>query len=216
MNDCWNTIGVRGDSSCAQLKQHAHCRNCPTYATAAMTLLDVSIPDGYLAECTNHVAKETVEVQRDTDSVVIFRIDSEWLALPSAVFKEIAASRLIHTMPHRRGGILGLVNVRGQLLVCVSLRAILGLGSQEGRSEVQRRLMVLERDQRRTVFPVDEVCGMERFHPRELTPVPVTIAKAAPAFTKAVLPWRDKSVGLLDEAALLDVVDRRLASATAI
>ena len=35
LNDCWNKIGVRGDGSCPELKQHAHCRNCPVYASVA-------------------------------------------------------------------------------------------------------------------------------------------------------------------------------------
>ena len=37
-------------------------------------------------------------------------------------------NRLIHSLPHRRQGIvLGLVNVRGELLICVSLARLLGI-----------------------------------------------------------------------------------------
>jgi len=35
VNACWTTIGVRGDASCPELKQHVHCRNCPVYSAGA-------------------------------------------------------------------------------------------------------------------------------------------------------------------------------------
>lgn len=114
--------------------------------------------------------------------------------------------------------VLGLVNVHGELLVCVSLRRILGLespGAPGDRPGSDERLLVIERDGRRTVCPVDEVHGIQRFHPRELKEVPATIARASTTYTKAVLPWQKKSVGLLDDALLFHSIDRRLASATA-
>src|SRR2546422_1979826 len=50
---------------------------------------------------------------------------------------EVAERRVIHSLPHRRTGIvLGVVNVRGELLVCVSL----GRRSEEHTSELQSRL----------------------------------------------------------------------------
>ena len=40
VNACWDRIGVQGDASCPELKQHVHCRNCPVYSAGAMQLLD--------------------------------------------------------------------------------------------------------------------------------------------------------------------------------
>src|SRR5438445_8021579 len=65
-------------------------------------------------------------------SAVIFRIHSEWLALPTEAFQEVAERRRIHSLPHRRNGVvLGLVNIRGELLICVDLGRVLGIGAHD-------------------------------------------------------------------------------------
>lgn len=225
ITDCWNRIGVRGDASCPELKKYIHCRNCPVYSAAAVQLLDVALPTDYLERWTQHVALDKLVVEADTHSIVVFRVDAEWLALSTVVFKEIASLRAIHAIPHRRNGVvLGLANIRGELLVCVSLPQILGLEHRaehraERRQDKQRllegRLLVLEHEGSRTICPVDEVYGIQRFHPRLLTAAPATLAKAATPYVKAVLPWQMKSVGLLDEQLLFHTVNRSLASATA-
>ena len=58
INDCWNRIGVRGDASCPELKQYGHCRNCPVFASAALTLLDRELPAGYAAEWMGYIAQK--------------------------------------------------------------------------------------------------------------------------------------------------------------
>ena len=50
ITDCWNKIGVRGDSSCRELEEHVHCRNCPVHAAAAVALLDREMPGQYNLE----------------------------------------------------------------------------------------------------------------------------------------------------------------------
>src|SRR5471030_2732737 len=128
LNDCWNKIGVHGDGSCPELERHVHCRNCPVYSASAAKLLDADLPPGHLDEWTGHFSGEQKVEEAGTQSVVIFRLGAEWLALPTAVFKEVATLRAVHSLPHRRSGlVLGLANVRGALLVCVSLGDMLGL-----------------------------------------------------------------------------------------
>jgi chemotaxis-related protein WspD len=103
IDDCWNRIGVRGDGSCPELKQHAHCSHCPTHAAAAVALLHREAPPDYLADCTRHMAQAPEVGQADGGSVVIFRIGAEWLALPTPVFLGVAALPAIHSLPNRRG-----------------------------------------------------------------------------------------------------------------
>src|SRR5687768_8969632 len=152
VTDCWNSIGVRGDRSCPELKQHGHCRNCPVYSAGAAALLDGDAPDGCLAEWTSHFAKPGVAADTDTRSIVIFRIGAEWLALPTSVVVEVADVLPVHSLPHRQNGaVLGLANVRGQLLICVSLGQVVGVepsttSTTARRRTAHKRLLVIRRD----------------------------------------------------------------------
>lgn len=212
INDCWNKIGVRGDSSCPLLQQYVHCRNCPVHANAAAVLLDKAVPAGYQAEWTQHVAEPKQADQDGTESMFIFRIGPEWLALPSAVFVEVADLGPIHSLPHRHSRVVqGLCNVRGELLVCVSLGETLVLEPEKtARRGAYKRLLVIQRAGSRLVFAVDEVAGLHRFHPQDLKEVPATVAKTTATYTKAILPWQNKAVGYLDDQLLFYTLNRSL------
>lgn len=224
LDDCWNRIGVRGDRSCAELARHIHCRNCPVFSAAARTLLDVPAPADSRQKSTEHFARPAQAepghlAGADMQSVIVFRLRAEWYAIRTAVCLEIADVRPIHSLPHRReAAVLGVVNVRGGLLVCVSLAVILGAAArpeavpaQSPRRAAVARLLVARGVAGAVVFPVDEVQGMERFRTRELKDVPSTVAKAQATYTRALLPMGDRTVGLIDEQRLFHTVERALA-----
>jgi chemotaxis-related protein WspD len=216
VDDCWNKIGVRGDGSCPQLEEHVHCRNCPVYFAGAVALLDRPAPSDYLEEWTNHFAEPKQAQEAETHSAVIFRIGAEWLALPTRVVSEVTNARTIHSLPHRRSGVvIGLANVRGELVVCASLAHVLGVGpaaANQNKLHTQHaRLLVIRREDVRMVCPVDEVHGIQRFQSRELQEVPTTVAKAAASYSKAILSWNKHTVGLLDEERLFAWLKRSIA-----
>ncbi|MBT2334378.1 chemotaxis protein CheW [Variovorax paradoxus] len=217
IDDCWNRIGVQGDGTCPQLKQHVHCNRCPIHGAAALALLDREAPPDYLAECTRHMAQAPKAGQADAASAIVFRIGTEWLALPTQVLLEVAALSPIHSLPGRRGGIVqGVANVRGELLVCVLLGTMLGLAraAESGHArqrEALRRLVVIGLDGQRLGFAVDEMHGIARFDPGTLKEVPATVARATTPYSKAILTWHEHSVGLLDEQLLFYTLHRSLA-----
>ena len=108
---------------------------------------------------------------------------------------------------------LGLTNIRGELLICVSLDRLVGL-DREVRKEkahtIYERLLVVQWHGSRFVFPVDEVHGIQRYHPDELKEVPATLAKNAANYSRGILSWRNKSVGCLDEELLFYTLNRSL------
>jgi chemotaxis-related protein WspD len=216
VKDCWNTIGVHGDISCSALEAHVHCRNCPVYSSAAGHLLEGAPPAGYLQDWTEQARRGKGAAERHAVSVLLFSLGAEWLALPTSVLTEIASPRPIHSLPHRRSNVvLGLTNVRGTLLACVSLRDLLGVEaagatSRDPTRRAAGRFLVLQRDGLRAVCPVDEVHGIERFSDRHLGTVPATVAGADSRFTRALLPWQQRTVGLLDEQPLFRAIERSL------
>jgi chemotaxis-related protein WspD len=211
---CWNDIGVQGNRSCAKLEEVIHCRNCPVYFRAGVHLLDRPLLPEYRRAWTEHYAQKRALATPAKTSALLFRVSTEWLALPTAAFQEVAERRLVHSLPHRRDGVvLGLVNVRGELLLCVSLADLLGLQRSSlrlGQRQVYDRLLVTHWDGRLFVFPAKEVHGVHRFHPTELTEPPATLAKSRFAYTKGILSWQGNTVGLLDADLLFSSLNRSL------
>ena len=216
INDCWKKIGLWGDNSCPELKQCSHCRNCPVYSAAGIQMLDRPLAPGYLEEWTELLARPKRARVTGTKSVVIFRIGQEWLALPAQVFQEVAECRARHSLPHRDNKIvLGLANIRGELLVCVSLGELLGLEvapvtKKETQHSIYERLLVVSREGQRLVFPVNEVYGIHRYHPTELKEIPATVSQATAKYSHGVLTWQDKTVGCLDDELAFYTLNRRL------
>jgi chemotaxis-related protein WspD len=216
VNPCWNTIGVRGDGSCPELHQYVHCRNCPVYSAGAVARLESEAPEGYLAGWMSYIAEPVRVSAKKTRSVVIFRVASEWLALPTSAVVEVANARPVHSLPHRRNGIvLGLTNVRGELLVCVSLGQVVGVEPVAAAGNLQRkaypRLLVVRGEDVRAVCPVDEVYGVHRFGETDLRPMPTTVAKATVTYSTGLLKWGTHSVVVLDDQFLFYALRRSLA-----
>jgi chemotaxis-related protein WspD len=211
---CWQNIGVYGDGSCRELQKFVHCRNCPVYSHAALRLLERPLPEHYRADWTTHFAKEQRLSPPVKTSAVLFRINAEWLALPTHAFQEVAERRRTHSLPHQRHGVVaGLVNVRGELLICVSLGRLLGLEKPSVRQTIRTtydRLLVANWEGSRLVFPVDEVHGTYRFEAGEVHEPPATVAKSRPSYTQGILLWQQKSVGLLDPSLLYSALNRSL------
>jgi chemotaxis-related protein WspD len=211
VHDCWNRIGVSGDASCPELRQHVHCHNCPVYSAAARTLLQRELPEGYLQDATVHFAQKKVLEEEDAQSVVIFRIGPEWMALPTIVFQEITDGCPLHSLPHHRGGaLLGLANVRGELLLCASLAKLLGVEEDSAAKQgaASRRMLVIRYKGWRLIFPVDEVFGIHRHTRQDLKKLPETVSKAENAYTKTAFAWRNLTVGCLDEELLFQALNR--------
>ena len=61
-----------------------------------------------------------------------------------------------------------------------------------------------------TVFPVDEVYGIERFARAAHRVVPATLAHASAAHTRSLLAWKERTVGVLDGTLLFETLRRSL------
>lgn len=210
---CWNTVGTCGDVSCGELKNYLLCRRCPVHAAAAATVLEAPPPVEYIREWSVHVAEPRLADGRRSQAVVIFSAADEWLGVPASIVVEVAALPPIHSIPRRRGGaVLGVANVRGELLVCAALWRLLGRGEPESGSYLEscRRLLVLQRNDTRVACPVTDVHGIHRFHTDDLRPLPATLANLAARISSGVLDWSERSVGVLDDEALFSSLKRSL------
>lgn len=211
--DCWKTIGNQGDGSCPDLQRTVHCHNCAVYSGAGSRLLDRPLPADYRRERTEHFAGRRRIASRRI-SAVIFRIGTEWLGLATTALQEVAEWRPVHSIPHRRDrGTLGLVNVRGELILCVSVDWILGVacgGRTAGPLASCKRLLVVAWEGKRLAFPADEVQGILHFQREDVNDPPSTVSKAALTFTQGILSWEGKTIALLNAGMLFSTLNQNL------
>jgi chemotaxis-related protein WspD len=215
---CWRSIGVQGDRSCPQLAEVVHCRNCPTYASAGQQLFDREAPADYVDEWTRRLAQVEAAVSADVHSLLIFRVGAEWLALDVGWLVEVVEPRRIHRVPHRTDRLLlGLVNIRGELQLCVSLRDLLGVDPAPPAEDEKKphaaavsseRLLVVDDQQNRWVLPVQEVAGVHGVAASALEELPDTVEKSPRFLCEAVLARGDKKIGVLDRSRLFEALGR--------
>jgi chemotaxis-related protein WspD len=212
---CWSAYGVYGDGSCAELHKFVHCRNCPVYSAAGVRLIDRPLPLNYRHEWAQHFAKERRITEIGSASVILFRIQHRWLALPTHSFQEVAEKRPIHSLPRARTRLLlGLANVRGELVMCVSVGHLLQiepLPSYEELRQNYHRLLVLQWETSRLAFPVDEVHGPQRFHQHQLESLPTPLAGLASHYEQARIQWQEHTAGLLDAQSVFATLHGSLA-----
>lgn len=152
--------------------------------------------------------------------LLLFRLGDEWLALPASAIESVAPMCGWHSVPgHRQPACLGLVNLRGALVPCVSLEALLGVQPTPRAETVPSnalrtsasRLLALRHGHHLSAFPVAEVHGTVTPARQALGPVPSTALGASDGLAVAVLPWREHIVGVLDPLRVGAAFDRSLA-----
>jgi len=214
---CWKQRGIFGDSSCPELADIVHCRNCAEYNKAGRTLFDREVSDEFLEEWTKNLTgiKETEAL--DTISVIVMRIKNEWLALKTIYLQETTNVRPVHRVPLRTNNVFkGIVNINGELLLCISVADLLEYAHEEDKWKddmmIYKRMLVINKDSERYVFPVDEILGIYRIASSDLKEPPVTLSKSPLSLIEGVFNLNEKKVGLLGETKFIHALKRSLES----
>ena len=198
IDHCWRRIGVQGgDHSCERLPEVLHCRNCPVFAAAARTLLQRESPPEDVPEW-----RDIDRRRLDRASALVFRLGAQWLGLPPERVVEVAPNPAVRRLAHRTDGrIEGLVNVRGELRLCVSLVELLGLGTR-GAGDARARLVLVHDEGQVLAFRVDEMQGLAPYGAGQVQEPPDTLPAALRGCVAGMLPLDGRHVALLDGAAL--------------
>ncbi|QTS85821.1 chemotaxis protein CheW [Ectopseudomonas khazarica] len=206
VDDCWNRIGVFGDKRCERLERHIHCRNCEVYGAAAIALLD-RYGSSLERDDDDYGQGEAQEPVGEQRSLLIFRLGEQWLAIATRCLAEVMPVSPIHSLPHRKStGLLGVTNVRGTLVACLSLSELLDLETDDSRQNGQRvipRMLILESGSGPLVVPVDEVSGIQKIPLARISNAKQDDKRTISRFTAGVLQWRGQSITLLNDEQLL-------------
>lgn len=215
---CWSTIGIWGSQQprCPRLEQVFHCRNCDVYTAAGRRLLERESPAEYAHEWAQRLALKKEERMIGRMSVVVFRVQKEWLAVPTRLVQEVTDIRAVHRIPHRNYNVLkGLANIRGEMHLCVSLEGLLGIEAPKNANDLEDkartvRSIVLAKNGERYVLPVGEIHGVHRYHANELDTVPATLSDSSSTYLTGVFRWKNGHAGCLDGDLLFSALGRSL------
>jgi chemotaxis-related protein WspD len=179
------------------------------FAAAGRRFLDGPSPPNYLDEWTARLAAPESDDAGGVLGVLVFRLADEWLGLPVGVLVEVTHSRVIHRVPHRGGLLAGVVNIRGELHLCVRLDLLLGIIPQTS-AAANPRLVVIRHEGDGWVFSADEVDQVRRVPAGQLTSAAPTLSRATARLTRGVFSQDGRSVGLLDDARMFHSLRERV------
>jgi chemotaxis-related protein WspD len=178
-------------------------------------MLERPVPDAYRQEWTERFTHAKQNDKDRSKSVLLFRLGDEWLAIDSQFVNEVTPMRTIQSLPHKSAtAVKGLVNIRGELKICISFGSILQLEkaceSYTTDHEILERMIFIEKDGQCFVFPVSEVYGIFHYADSALQATPATVAKSRHSYTSGILCWDNKHVGVLDHELLFYALARSL------
>jgi chemotaxis-related protein WspD len=205
---CWKRIGIFGNRSCDRLDDIVHCRSCSIYQEAGRSLFDRPPSDESIDRWSELLAIIPEDDDTERVSLVIFRLGQEWFGLPANRVNEGIEPGPWRRIPHRSGReFLGLMNVRGDLLLYFSLHAMLGFDPEP--ADTYPLVLVCGETGRRLVFPVQELLGARRLALGMGTKPPVTIARASDAYTLALVETDVGRVAVLDADRLFHAMETK-------
>lgn len=217
INNCWNTIGIWGSKlpRCEKLEQHIHCRNCNIYSEASRKVLERNLTKNYERDWASVYSQDKQEHITKKESLTIFRIGDETMAIPTEYIMSINDIGNIHTIPHQNSNILrGLINLRGELKICISLGRLLGLNkavkSIDTMHRIYNRMVEISKDGKEYIFVASEVLGVHQTTEKGHKDVPATISQSKGTFTKSLIEWKGIDVSYLDIELIFYNLDKNL------
>ncbi len=215
VDDCWNKIGVQGngDRSCVDLDEFVHCRNCNKFISAGRDLLDRAVPENYEKEWCAQLSSAP-ERQKKQQPVVAFRLSDQWFGLAPKHFHEVVEWSDCHPLPHNKSSELkGIVAVRGELQICLSLEHLLDIKRNVGGGQITdadscKRMIIILCQGEKYVFPVDEIRDIFHYSSQDLSAPPATISDAKlKRVVYGVLKMDNKYISCLDFNILVDLIN---------
>ena len=120
--------------------------------------------------------------------------------------------RPVHRVPHRTNRVFsGLVSLRGQLQLCVSLHGLLDIDPPDASLDpsLHPRLVVIRQNSETWAFPADEVVGVHRVARDRLQKTPSTLSNLTGSYSRAVFAWGEgRSIDVLDEPRVFAALRR--------
>lgn len=116
---------------------------------------------------------------------VTFRLADQWLGIPVMAVQEVLMPHRITHVPLAQGSVPGLLNLRGQIVTALDLRAVLQLPARDAHAEYMN--VVVRHEGELFAFMVDDVGDVVPVEPGAIEPAPPTLDER----------WRTATAGIV-------------------
>jgi len=141
-------------------------------------------------------AEQEEQVVEDLLSILLFTVSDEWYAVTIDAVREIYNEYVVTPIPCVPTFILGVINIRGEIISVTDIRQLLRLPASEG--EIQAPVIVVENGLCATALLMDRIGDIVDI-PRESVEPPVsTLDKSQTAFVAGSVYLEGRLVGLLN------------------
>ena len=162
----------------------------------------VATTDAELGSSIASFYRERRAAGLNADRHIAFQAGSRLFALPLESVLETDMVPRVTFVPGAGNAIRGVANLRGELLSIVDLRDLLSMEQQD---RVHERLLVVRQGRRAVAgFVIDSVLGIVPVRKEDRQPVPEVSGDPASAMLDSVVEYRDRLMGVLDAARLVD------------
>lgn len=131
---------------------------------------------------------------------VVFKLAQEEYGLDILIVNAIETFSGVVPVPNAPNYILGILNLRGDVIPVFSLRAKFGMPETTTENS---QLIITRTNDMMVGFKVDAVCGIEEFDTKDLNEVPSIIRNERTKYAKEVANKDGKMILLLDHTGIL-------------
>ena len=136
---------------------------------------------------------------------VVFKLGQEEYGLDILIVNAIETYSGVVPVPNAPDYILGMLNLRGEVIPVFSLRVKFGLPE----ATLDHEQLIITRTKDMVVgFKVDAVCGIVEFAAKEISEVPLIVRSDRTKYAKFVANKDGKMIVLLDHEGILDAKEK--------
>ena len=135
-------------------------------------------------------------------SLVVFRLGPEWYGVPIAEAKEVVPVDKVTYLPFAPSFIVGIANLRGNILAVTDLKPVFGLPQAE--LTEQARIVVIYSGQFETGLLVDEVADIMDVPLSKIDPTLATIPRPLNEYFKGEHKAQDRLIAILNIEKILE------------
>jgi purine-binding chemotaxis protein CheW len=141
-------------------------------------------------------AEQDVEAAADVLSILLFGVGEEWYAVAIEAVREIYNEYLVTPVPCVPSFILGVINIRGEILSVTDIRQLLRLAAADVESRAP--VIVVENGRCSTALLVDGIGDIVDIPRGSIEPPVSTLDKSQTAFVAGSVYYDGRLIGLLN------------------